>query len=142
MKSNSYTQKNLTYLDDATYEANKNNSRFMKFWEIWHSNDLSLLNQTISITQEEVTLGGHARPSNCLSRYKVAIIIPYRDRLPHLMVLVRYLHFFLQRQQIEYRLFVVEPTTPLKIKFNKGRVMNSGKSRTFWGEILSASTFY
>lgn len=131
MKSNAYSQNNLTYLDDKTYEANKNNSQFMRFWDIWHSSDLSLLNETIWNNNKSgvdvVELGGYWRPSTCLSRYKTAIIIPYRDRLPHLMVLTRFLHLFLQRQQIEYRIFVAEPTTPLKIKFNKGRVMNSGK---------------
>lgn len=96
----------------------------MAFWEIWHSNDLSLTNGTVPNAQ--VNVGGYWRPPDCISRYKVAIIIPYRDRLPHLMVLVRYLHIFLQRQQIDYRIFVAEPTTPLKTKFNKGRVMNSG----------------
>ncbi len=69
--------------------------------------------------------GGHWKPKECISNYKIAIIIPYRDRLPHLKVLLYYLHMILQRQLHDYRIFVVEPTTPLNVRFNKGRVMNA-----------------
>jgi hypothetical protein len=31
----------------------------------------------------------------------------------------------LQRQMLEYRIFVAEPDTPLSQSFNKGRVMNA-----------------
>ena len=33
---------------------------------------------------------------------------------------------FLQRQLLDYRIYVVEPTSPLYTNFNKGRVYNSG----------------
>ncbi len=69
--------------------------------------------------------GGHWKPNECISNYKIAIIIPYRDRLPHLKVLLYYLHLIMQRQLHDYRIFVVEPTTPLNVRFNKGRVMNA-----------------
>lgn len=127
LTTNTYNNNNLTYLDPNIYMANKSDLRFQAFWNIWHANDLDLLNQTLG---GGIEMGGHWRPSDCLSRHKVAVIIPYRDRLPHLMVLIRYLHFFLRRQMIEYQIFVVEPTTPLEFKFNKGRVMNSGSLLT------------
>jgi beta-1,4-galactosyltransferase 1 len=69
--------------------------------------------------------GGYWKPEKCISNFKIAIIIPYRDRLPHLKVLLYYLHLILQRQQLDYKIFVVEPNTPLNIRFNKGRVMNA-----------------
>lgn len=127
MTSNKYNENQLTYLDERKLEANKNNVRFREFWDIWHTNDLNRLNETVEGVDSDLELGGRWRPPDCQSRFRVAIIIPYRDRLPHLMVLVKYLHVFLKRQMIDYQIFVVEPTTPLTIKFNKGRVMNSGK---------------
>lgn len=52
--------------------------------------------------------GGRFHPSDCQAHYKVAIIIPYRDREEHLRVFLRNMHPFLQRQQIDYGIFVVE----------------------------------
>ena len=61
----------------------------------------------------------------CICFHKVAIIVPYRDRQPHLRVLLHYLHLLLQRQLINYRILVAEPNTTLNKPFNKGRVMNA-----------------
>ena len=43
-----------------------------------------------------------------LKHLQVAIIIPYRNRSEHLKIFLRYMHPFLQRQQLYYRVFVVE----------------------------------
>ena len=51
--------------------------------------------------------GGHWKPQ-CRARQKIAIIIPFRDRFSHLIVLMRHLHPMLQRQMVEYSVFVVE----------------------------------
>ena len=59
----------------------------------------------------EVEPGGYWKPKDCYARDRVAIIIPFRDRQSHLNILLKYLHPFLQRQQIEYRIFVVEQVT-------------------------------
>ena len=56
----------------------------------------------------EVQLGGYWRPKDCYARDRVAIVILFRDRHAHLRMLLQYLHPLLQRQQIEYRIFVVE----------------------------------
>ena len=56
----------------------------------------------------EVQLGGYWRPKDCYGRDRVAIVIPFRDRQTHLNILLKYLHPLLQRQQIKYRIFVVE----------------------------------
>ena len=52
--------------------------------------------------------GGFYKPRDCVSRERTAIIIPYRDRADHLDILLNYLHKFLQNQQIQYGIFVVE----------------------------------
>lgn len=59
--------------------------------------------------------GGRFHPKNCQAHYKVAIIIPYRDREEHLQLFLQHIHPFLQRQQLEYGIFVVEQSG---IKFN------------------------
>ena len=40
----------------------------------------------------------------------VAIIVAYRDRPLHLPVFLHHMHFFLQRQQLDYTIFIVEQT--------------------------------
>ena len=56
----------------------------------------------------EVQPGGYWKPKDCYARDRVAIVIPFRDREAHLRILLKYLHPLLQRQQIEYKIFVVE----------------------------------
>ncbi|KAK4007164.1 hypothetical protein OUZ56_012326 [Daphnia magna] len=52
--------------------------------------------------------GGKYQPSDCQSRNKVAIVVPYRERRDHLTIFLSFMHPFLQRQQLEYTIFVVE----------------------------------
>jgi hypothetical protein len=52
--------------------------------------------------------GGLYKPNTCKARQKLAIIIPYRDRLDNLLLLLKYIHPYLQRQDQDYRVFVVE----------------------------------
>jgi hypothetical protein len=73
-----------------------------------------------------MTLGGGWQPADCRSSFKTAIIIPFRDRIIHLRLLLIFLHLVMQRQLRDYRIFVVEPNTPSDLPFNKGRVMNAG----------------
>ncbi|XP_050739080.1 beta-1,4-N-acetylgalactosaminyltransferase bre-4-like [Eriocheir sinensis] len=75
-------------------------------------------------THPELTKGGHYWPRNCTALHKVAIIIPYRDRRSHLAALVHHLHPFLQRQLIEYNIYVVEQAG--NGPFNRGMLMNVG----------------
>lgn len=72
----------------------------------------------------ELAPGGHFQPGDCMARHKVAIIIPYRDRVSHLSVLLHHLHPILQRQQVDYTIFVVEQAGTGK--FNRAMLMNVG----------------
>jgi len=69
-----------------------------------------LANFTVpSLAQLKQTVdAGLVGASTCTSRQTVAIIIPFRNRHSHLRVLLRHLLPILQRQQIEYRVYVVE----------------------------------
>ncbi|KAG0695241.1 Beta-1,4-galactosyltransferase 1 [Chionoecetes opilio] len=60
----------------------------------------------------------------CLPRHKVAVVLPYRDRLHHLIILLSWLHPILRRQQLEYTVYVAEQTG--NATFNKGSIMNAG----------------
>ena len=48
----------------------------------------------------------------------------YRDRAEHLKIFLHHMHPIFQRQQIDYRIFVIEQTP--KEKFNRGLLMNIG----------------
>lgn len=66
--------------------------------------------------------GGRIQPA--FYSQKIAIIVPYRDRLVNLELFVRNIHPFLANQQVYYGLYVVEPLANLT--FNKGLAMNAG----------------
>uniref|UniRef100_A0A915Q2Y6 Beta-1,4-N-acetylgalactosaminyltransferase n=1 Tax=Setaria digitata TaxID=48799 RepID=A0A915Q2Y6_9BILA len=68
--------------------------------------------------------GGHGKPKNCLSRHKVAIIVPYRDREVHLRILLHNLHSLLTKQQLDYAIFVIEQHE--NETFNRAKLMNVG----------------
>lgn len=59
-------------------------------------------------TIQSLEPGGFYKPNDCVQREKLAIIIPYRDRVNDLKLLLKYLHPFLQRQSRYYRMFLVE----------------------------------
>jgi hypothetical protein len=48
-------------------------------------------------------------PRDCVPRFKVAIIIPYKDRAEHLHVFVHNLVNFLKKQQLAFSIYAVEP---------------------------------
>ncbi|XP_069575638.1 beta-1,4-galactosyltransferase 1 isoform X1 [Brachyistius frenatus] len=51
--------------------------------------------------------GGRFRPVDCEALQKVAIIIPFRKRDEHLKFWLHYLHPVLQRQQLDYGVYVI-----------------------------------
>ncbi len=72
----------------------------------------------------EIEIGGRFRPKECIARHKVAIIIPYRDRENNLKVFLRNIHPVLERQQLDYGIYVIEQFD--NNSFNKGKLMNIG----------------
>ncbi|KAM9294596.1 beta-1,4-galactosyltransferase 3-like [Gastrophryne carolinensis] len=71
-----------------------------------------------------VTKGGHYKPPDCESVNKTAIIIPYRNREHHLKYLLYHLHPFMQRQQLNYAIYVINQAG--NTTFNRGKLMNIG----------------
>jgi len=69
-------------------------------------------------------LGGEYWPTECSPRHQVAIVIPYRRRLPQLAIFLNHLHPILRRQQLHYRIYVVNQAD--SNLFNRAMLLNVG----------------
>lgn len=69
-------------------------------------------------------LGGRYSPKDCISPHKVAIIIPFRNRQEHLKYWLYYLHPILQRQQLDYGIYVINQAG--EFMFNRAKLLNIG----------------
>nr|XP_008512823.1 PREDICTED: beta-1,4-galactosyltransferase 4 isoform X2 [Equus przewalskii] len=67
---------------------------------------------------------GRYHPEECRALQRVAILIPHRNREKHLMYLLEHLHPFLQRQQLEYGIYVIHQAGSKK--FNRAKLLNVG----------------
>nr|XP_020646614.1 beta-1,4-galactosyltransferase 6 [Pogona vitticeps] len=56
----------------------------------------------------DIEPGGHWKPKDCKPRWKVAILIPFRNRHEHLPIFFRHLIPVLQKQRLEFAFYVVE----------------------------------
>ncbi|XP_059513099.1 beta-1,4-galactosyltransferase 1 [Myotis daubentonii] len=72
----------------------------------------------------EVKVGGRYAPRDCISPHKVAIIIPFRNRQEHLKYWLYYLHPILQRQQLDYGIYVINQAG--ESTFNRAKLLNVG----------------
>ncbi|XP_050816738.1 beta-1,4-galactosyltransferase 4 isoform X2 [Gopherus flavomarginatus] len=83
-----------------------------------------------SLTLEEVqkenpqVAKGRHRPAECSALQRVAILIPHRNREKHLLYLLEHLHPFLQRQQLDYGIYVIHQAG--NTKFNRAKLLNVG----------------
>ncbi|XP_014837154.1 beta-1,4-galactosyltransferase 1-like [Poecilia latipinna] len=75
-------------------------------------------------TSPSLQMGGRYKPSDCISRHKVAIIIPFRNRHEHLVHWLYYLHPILMRQQLDYGVYVINQDG--EGVFNRAKLMNVG----------------
>lgn len=90
---------------------------------------VKLLTEAISIDEleslhPELEMGGHYKPPKCKAVQKVAVVIPYRNREEHLKKFLHNIHPFLQKQQAEYVIYVVEQNGDYK--FNRAKLFNVG----------------
>lgn len=68
--------------------------------------------------------GGRYKPTECISKHKVAIIIPFRNRYEHLIHWLHYLHPILKRQQLDYGVYVINQDGDGI--FNRAKLLNIG----------------
>ena len=64
--------------------------------------------EVIEKAHPELSPGGRWTPKKCVARNRVAILIPYRGRVEHLHIFMANMHEFLQRQQHDYGIYVIE----------------------------------
>ncbi|CAH2303285.1 beta-1,4-galactosyltransferase 5 [Pelobates cultripes] len=74
--------------------------------------------------KDSIKLGGHWKPDDCIPRWKVAILIPFRNRHEHLPVLFKHLIPMLQRQRLQFAFYVIEQTG--NQPFNRAMLFNVG----------------
>ena len=51
--------------------------------------------------------GGEWWPSSCTAREKIAVIVPFKNRDHHLPYFTSVIHPFLIKQNVHYRIFIV-----------------------------------
>ncbi|XP_044297671.1 beta-1,4-galactosyltransferase 3-like isoform X1 [Varanus komodoensis] len=80
--------------------------------------------RTIISKNPYVQSGGCYSPPHCLARYKIAVIVPYRNCEKQLHHFLYYIHPFLQRQQLNYCIYLIHQagTGP----FNRAKLLNIG----------------
>jgi beta-1,4-galactosyltransferase 1 len=76
------------------------------------------------LRNRSILTGGRWYPKECIALYRVAIIVPYRNRENNLKIFLRHIHPFLAKQQLDYGIYVVEPQE--SIAFNRALLMNIG----------------
>ncbi|XP_044274800.1 beta-1,4-galactosyltransferase 1 [Varanus komodoensis] len=80
--------------------------------------------KTVEANNPEVRDGGRYTPKDCKALQKVAIIIPFRKRDEHLKYWLYYLHPILQRQQLDYGVYVINQDG--EATFNRAKLLNVG----------------
>jgi len=99
------------------------------------NNDTSIYKVNISLTLytydiiekhygDSLYPGGHYIPKECQSEQRLAIIICYRNREQHLKMFLDNIHPFLQKQQLDYTIFVVNQNG--NDQFNRALLFNVG----------------
>ncbi|XP_063963839.1 uncharacterized protein LOC129272458 [Lytechinus pictus] len=86
--------------------------------------DQVIESEALNVSKYWYLPGGHWKPANCLPRWKVAVLIPFRDRFHHLPIILRYLVPMLQRQLLEFSFFIIEQAN--QDLFNRAMLMNIG----------------
>ncbi len=77
----------------------------------------------------ELQPGGRWKPKTCRARSRIAIVVPYMNRDKNLRIFLQHMHPFLQKQQLEYGIYLAEPTwkeANRTMQFNRGLMRNIG----------------
>ena len=68
----------------------------------------------LELEHKELQPGGRWFPKTCIRRHNIAVIVPFRDREEHLRFLLSILHPMLQRQMLQYTIFVIEQVCEIR----------------------------
>ncbi|XP_052471337.1 beta-1,4-galactosyltransferase 1-like [Carassius gibelio] len=78
----------------------------------------------VSFENPALQPGGRSKPTDCIAQQKVAVIIPFRDCDEPLKYWLYYLHPILQRQQLDYGIYVINQDG--EDPFNRAKLFNIG----------------
>lgn len=79
-----------------------------------------------------VQSGGQYRPPHCLARYKSAILVAYSNQEKYLHHLLYYIHPFLQRQQLSYRIYLIQQVNLNWIYLVEFAMWRLGSEQEMW----------
>jgi len=79
---------------------------------------------SVAAANPKVKAGGEYTPDTCKARNKVAIVVPYRNRPEQLNKFLNNIHPFLQRQEIQYKIYIINQTD--SEPFNRAMLLNIG----------------
>lgn len=93
------------------------------------------------INRAEIRIGGEYWPEECNPSFSTAVIVPYRDRAEQLKHFLSYLHNYLRKQNLHYKIFIVEQND--EKPFNRAKLFNIGaKVRSSWRWIAKCLLFH
>ncbi|XP_063614069.1 beta-1,4-galactosyltransferase 4-like [Penaeus indicus] len=78
----------------------------------------------VEATVTNVLPGGSWWPQDCESTWRLAVIVPYRNREVMVGPFLNHMHPFLQRQLLNYTIFIVEQSRDME--FNRAKLLNIG----------------
>uniref|UniRef100_A0A8C8VHN1 Beta-1,4-galactosyltransferase n=1 Tax=Pelusios castaneus TaxID=367368 RepID=A0A8C8VHN1_9SAUR len=101
-----YLPENFTY---SPYQACPEKLPYMRGFINVNMSEISFDEiQDVFSKDLDIEPGGHWKPKDCKPRWKVAILIPFRNRHEHLPIFFRHLIPMLQKQRLEFAFYVVE----------------------------------
>lgn len=92
-------------------------------WPVKNISITSLFLKNLAI-KKNILPGGRWKPKTCTPQHRVAIVIPYRDRHHQLQIFLSHMHPFLQFQQLDYQIFIIEQSH--ERPFNRAKLFNVG----------------
>lgn len=111
-----HTTKNVSLLNNVNCDYSETISENKFMYREPYISDL--------IDGTDIKAGGEYLPSKCSPKFSTAIIVAYRQREEQLQFFLIYLHNFLRKQQIHYRIFIVEQYD--QKPFNRAMLFNIG----------------
>nr|CAB3224892.1 beta-1,4-galactosyltransferase 6-like [Phallusia mammillata] len=82
------------------------------------------LKQVESELKHPITFGGSWKPDDCIPKWRVAFLIPFRNRHQHVPILLRHIFPHLFKQHVEFGIFVVNQEGDFP--FNRAMLLNIG----------------
>ncbi|XP_039753854.1 beta-1,4-N-acetylgalactosaminyltransferase bre-4-like [Pararge aegeria] len=100
---------------DCKYEDTLHSTKSVHTWDV--------TNQKLNFIPKGIANGSYT-PEDCNPAFSVAILVTYRNRQSQLDVFIPYMHNFLRKQNIHYKIYVIEQQDDKP--WNKGLLYNIG----------------